>query len=130
MPMSQYADHTALGRTFHAALVAGDWSAIRGMLTDDAQWVLPGNNTISGPAKGADAVVARAKAIAAYHVKFELTDILVSRTDMALGLHNTAERDGLKLDERLATICRVRDGKISFIETFLSDVERMDAFFT
>ena len=128
--MSNYAEQTALGRKFHAALVAGDWHAIRGILTDDAQWVLPGDNTISGPAVGADAVVARAKAIAAYHVKFELTDILVSRTDMALGLHNTAERNGVKLDERLATVCRLRDGKIASIETFLSDVEHMDAFFT
>jgi ketosteroid isomerase-like protein len=33
------------------------------------------------------------------------------------------------LDERLATICRIRDGKISLIETFLSDVSNMDAFF-
>jgi ketosteroid isomerase-like protein len=128
--MSHYAEHTALGRRFHAALAAGDWTAIRGILTDDVQWVLPGNNTISGPAVGADAVVARAQAIAAYHVRFELTDVLVSRSDVALGLHNTAERNGVKLDERLATVCRVRDGKISSIETFLSDVEGMDAFFT
>jgi ketosteroid isomerase-like protein len=128
--MSKYAQNIALGRKFHAALVAGDWDAIRALLTNDAKWILPGNNTISGPAVGADAVIARAKAIAAYRVNFELTDILVSRTDMALGLHNTAERTGVKLDERLATVCRVRDGKIAQIETFLSDVEGMDAFFT
>ena len=35
----------------------------------------------------------------------------------------------MTLDERLATVCRVRDGRIAFIETFLSDVNGMDAFF-
>lgn len=47
----------ALGRTFHQALVSADWSGIRALLHDDATWTLPGDNTISGTADGADAVV-------------------------------------------------------------------------
>ncbi len=68
-----------IAHRFHSALVAKDWSAMRALLTDDAQWTLPGNNTISGTAKGADAVVDRARKIANYGLNFELLHILVSQ---------------------------------------------------
>jgi uncharacterized protein len=48
---------------------------------------------------------------------------------MAPSLHNTARSDGAALDEYLATVCFLRNGKIASIETFLSDVQGMDAFF-
>jgi ketosteroid isomerase-like protein len=118
-----------LARRFHAALTAGDWTALRSSLTDDARWVLPGDNAISGTAEGGDAVVARAQLIASYGVSFKLNHILLSRTNMALSLHNTAERNGRYLDEHLATVCRLRDGRIFEIETFLSDIQGMNLFF-
>lgn len=119
----------ALGRTFHQALVSGDWDGIRALLHDNATWTLPGDNTISGTADGADAVVERAQQIASYGLNFELLHILVSRENMALSLHNTAHRDDAVLDEYLSTVCRLRDGKIASIETYLSDVPGMNAFF-
>jgi hypothetical protein len=124
-----YETNLTLAKQFHAALAERNWTGIRALLSDEAQWVLPGNNTISGPAKGAEAVVERAQKIVGYKLKFELLHILSSPTDAALHLHNTAERDGLKLDEYLATILRIKNGKIVFIETFLSDVPGMNAFF-
>lgn len=125
-----YDANTKLARAFHAALAAKDWVGMRQFFTDDATWTLPGNNTISGRAEGADAVIERARLIAGYGLTFTLNHILVSRDNMALSLHNTAERDGIRLDEYLATVCRLRDGKICEIETYLSDVEGMNAFFT
>ena len=127
--MTDHASKIALARQFHAALLARDWAAIRSLLADQAEWTLPGSNAISGPARGADAVVERSRKIAGYGLKFELLHILSSRTDVALHLHNTAERDGVKLDEYLATVLRVEGGKIVAIETFLSDVVGMNAFF-
>ncbi|MFY4722742.1 nuclear transport factor 2 family protein [Streptomyces sp. LaBMicrA B280] len=118
-----------LGRRFHAALVSGDWPAIRSMLHDDATWTLPGDNTISGTAVGAPAVIERAQLIASYGLSFELLHVLVSRENMALSLHNTAQRPGAILDEYLSTVCRLRDGRIAEIETYLSDVPGMNAFF-
>ncbi|MER6300734.1 nuclear transport factor 2 family protein [Kitasatospora sp. NPDC001539] len=118
-----------LGRRFHAALTAGDWAAIRSLLHDDATWTLPGDNTISGTAVGGDAVVERARKIASYGVSFELLHVLVSRDNMALSLHNTAQRPDAVLDEHLTTVCRLRDGRIAEIETYLSDVPGMNAFF-
>ena len=71
----------------------------------------------------------RARVIAGYGLSFELEHILLSRDNMALALHNTAERNGLRLDEHLATVCRLRDGRIAEIETYLTDVPGMDRFF-
>ena len=92
-------------------------------------WTLPGNNTISGTVSGADAVVERARKIAGYGLTFELLHILVSRNNVALSLHNTAQRGELVLDEYLATVCRIENGKIGSIETYLSDVDGMNSFF-
>ena len=130
--VAQMTDHNAkldIARRFHAALVARDWNALRVLLTDDAQWTLPGDNTISGTAIGADAVVERGRKIASYGLNFELLHILVSRDNVALSLHNTARQGDSVLDEYLATVCRLKDGKIAAIETFLSDVDGMNAFF-
>ncbi|MEU2435414.1 nuclear transport factor 2 family protein [Streptomyces rubradiris] len=118
-----------LGTRFHAFLAAGDWDGIRSLLTDDATWTLPGDNTVSGTAVGADAVVERARKIASYGLDFRLLHILVSRENMALSLHNTARRGDVRLDEHLSTVCRLRDGRIASIETYLSDVPGMNAFF-
>lgn len=127
--MTDHESKIALARQFHAALVARDWTAIRFLLADHAEWTLPGSNAISGPAQGADAVVERTRKIAGYGLTFELLNILSSRTDVALHLRNTAARDGVKLDEYLATVLRIEGEKIVAIETFLSDVVGMNAFF-
>ncbi|MFH8345241.1 nuclear transport factor 2 family protein [Streptomyces sp. NPDC018045] len=127
--MTVYEDNYSLGKQFHAALATGDWDAIRSLLHEDAVWELPGDNTISGAARGADAVVERARKIAGYGLNFALLHILVSPRNMALSLHNTAQRGDLVLDEHLSTVCTVRDGKIAAIETYLSDVDGMNAFF-
>ena len=127
--MMDHASKIDLARQFHAALARRDWAGIHSLLADRAEWTLPGSNAVSGPVQGADAVVERARKIAGYGLKFELLHILSSRTDVALHLHNTAERKGVKLDEYLATVLRVEGGKIIAIETFLSDVVGMDAFF-
>ena len=122
-------DAETLAKAFHGALVAKDWDGMRTLFASDATWTLPGENVISGQATGVDAVIDRAKLIASYGLSFELEHILLSRDNMALGLHNTAERDGIRLDEHLATVCRLRDGRIAEVETFLSDVPGMDRFF-
>lgn len=120
----------ALAAAFHRSLVSGDQAALRGLFTDDATWTLPGDNRVSGRVEGADAVVEHARLIAGYGVHFAFERVLVSRDNMALSLHNTARRDdGTVLDEYLATVCFLRDGKIAAIETYLSDVPGMNAFF-
>ena len=98
-------------------------------MSQDITWTLPGSNQISGTAKGVDAVIARAQLIASYGVSFALQHVLVSQENMALALHNEARRGDLLLDEHLATVCRIDEGKIAAIETYLSDVDGMNKFF-
>ncbi|MEJ1975899.1 MAG: hypothetical protein WDN49_07115 [Acetobacteraceae bacterium] len=62
-------------------------------------------------------------------VEFRLAVHPCQPDNFALSLHNTASREGRILDEHLATVCYLRDGKIAAIETYLSDVEAMNAFF-
>ncbi len=118
-----------LATIFHGALIRKDWTALRTIMSQDITWTLPGNNQISGTAEGIDAVIARAQLIASYGLSFALQHVLVSRDNMALFLHNTARRGDLALDEHLATVCRIEEGKIAAIETYLSDVEGMHEFF-
>lgn len=127
--MATDTDQQRLAGEFHESLITGDWDRLRMILDDDVEWTLPGNNHISGTARGADAVLARAELIASYGLDFALEHTLVSRDNMALALHNTARRGDLVLDEHLATVCRLRNGRIAAIETYLSDLSGMDAFF-
>jgi ketosteroid isomerase-like protein len=118
-----------LAATFYGALIRKDWAALRPIMSPDVTWTLPGDNQISGTAEGIDAVIARAQLIASYGLSFALQHVLVSRENMALSLHNEARRGDLLLDEHLATVCRIEEGKIAAIETYLSDVDVMNRFF-
>ncbi|WP_394836486.1 nuclear transport factor 2 family protein [Pendulispora rubella] len=118
-----------IGRTFYESLVARDWSALRRFVRDDATWTLPGDNLISGCIVGGDAVVEHLRTIAGFGVHFKLDHIVVSRQNVALLLHNTGRRGDVVLDEHVATVCRLEGGRIAAIETYLSDVPGMNAFF-
>ena len=119
----------ALALDFHGALAKRDWGALEGLVTEDATWSLPGENAVSGRAIGRDEVVARARKLAGYGVRFDLRHVLVGRDNVALSLHNTGHREGVVLDEQVAIVCRLRDSRIAGIETYLSDVAGMNAFF-
>ena len=67
--------------------------------------------------------------IASYGIRFALEHVLVSRDTMALSLHNTARRADLVLNEHLATVRTVRAGRIVPIDTYLSDLDGINAFF-
>ncbi|MFI9270818.1 nuclear transport factor 2 family protein [Kitasatospora sp. NPDC052896] len=122
-------ERIAMADRFRTGLVTADWELIRSLLAEDAVWTLPGDNRISGTVRGAEAIIERLRLIAGYGVNFDFQRTLVSRDNFALSLHNTAVRDGRVLDEYLATVCFLRGGRIGAIETYLSDVPGMNAFF-
>lgn len=122
-------ERIAMADRFRTGLVTADWELIRSLLAEDVVWTLPGDNRVSGAVHGAAAVIERIRLIAGYGVNFDFRRPLVSRDNFALSLHNTAARDGLVLDEHLATVCVLRGDRIGAIETYLSDVPGMNAFF-
>ncbi|MET4082670.1 hypothetical protein ABIB40_002630 [Pedobacter sp. UYP30] len=120
--------HT-LAKTFQKALTDKNWDLMSTIMSPEVSWTLPGSNKISGKASGIDAVINRAHLIASYGLSFELLNVLVSKDNMALSLHNTAKRGALVLDEYLATVCEIKKDRIVSIETYLSDLDGMNAFF-
>jgi len=119
-----------LGTAFFWALCTKNWALLREIMSPDATWSLPGQNAISGTAAGIDDVIARAQLIGAYQMTSTLERVLVSRDNIALGLHATARRGERVLDEHIATVCTVRAGRIVQVETYLDDLEGMNRFFT
>ena len=118
-----------IARQFLEALRSRDWGLLRCIMTDDIVWTLPGTSLISGEASGVDAVIGRGQRIVSYGLTFNLNHILIGQSGLALSLHNTAKKGTQSLDENLATVCILRDGKICAINTYLSDVEMVNAFF-
>ena len=127
--MISYQTQLNIARSFLAAISTRDWNAMRTLLTEDAHWTLPGDNTVSGTANGAEAVVERARKLTSYGINFELLHVLVGNGSVALSLHNTARQDDRVLDEYLASVCQLKGSKIAAIETFLSDIDGMNSFF-
>jgi len=118
-----------LAETFLNALGTKNWDLLQSIITEDISWTLPGASAISGEVSGTDAIITRAQQIVSYGVSLELEHILYGQYNVALSVHNQASRDELILDEHLATVCTIRDGKISKIETYLSDIAGLNAFF-
>jgi hypothetical protein len=118
-----------LATIFHRALTAKDWPLLRQIMAPNVTWTLPGDKAISGTAIGINEVITRAELIASYGIHSALEHVLVSRDNMALRLHNTARRGELVLDEHLATVRTLSDGRIVTIETYLFDLDGMNAFF-
>jgi uncharacterized protein len=98
-------------------------------MTDDIVWTLPGTSVISGEARGVDAVIEKAQTIVSYGLTFALKHIHFGQHGVALSLNNTAQRGNRVLDEQVLTVMSLRDGKVSGIDSYLSDVDMANAFF-
>ena len=115
---------------FLTAYRAHDWEALRALLADDVTWSMPGAGTISGTVHGRAAAIDRIQEIVGRGLRTELLHILAGQHGIVLSLRNTATAaDGRTLDEHLSTVLTIRDGKIVAIDSYLSDVDGMSAFF-
>jgi uncharacterized protein len=117
--MNTESTNSGTAKKFLTALKSRDWIQLKSILKEDAVWTLPGKSLISGEALGADAIIRRAQTIVNFGVNFELKHILLGRDGAALSLHNTARRGELILDEHLATVMDISDGRITYIKTYL-----------
>ena len=122
-------ENKKLAETFLNAVGNQNWDLLHSIITEDISWTLPGTSLISGEVNGPNAIITRAQQIVSYGASLELKHILCGQYNVALSVHNQAVRGKLVLDEHLATVCTIRDGKISKIETYVSDVNGVNAFF-
>lgn len=118
-----------IAEAFIAALRARNKSALRAIMVDEVVWSLPGSSTMSGEARGIDAILKRSEILESFGVEIEIEHVVYGFGDVALHLHNTGKRDGRILDEHLTTVCHLDGDKIRRLDTFISDVEMLNAFF-
>jgi ketosteroid isomerase-like protein len=114
---------------FLTGLRTADRSLLQSFMADNAVWSLPGNSSISGDAKGIDAIHRRAATIVNHGMKFELKHVLLGRHGVAASLHNTAEHGGMIFDLHLATVLTIREGKVVALDTYMSDLDMLNRFF-
>lgn len=115
--------------SFIVALRAGDANGFRAIMTDDVVWTLPGTSLVSGIAKGVDGILKRARTIVDYGANVEIQHVVVGYEGVALLLHNTGKGNGRILDEYLTTVCTLREGKITRLDTYISDIAMVNAYF-
>jgi ketosteroid isomerase-like protein len=102
---------------------------VRDVAIGGVVWTFPGTSQISGEAHGVDAIMKRAHTIASFAVKVEVIRTVYGFSGVSVILHNTGERDGKVLDEHLAAVFSFRGDKIERLDTHLSDVAMVKAFF-
>ena len=118
-----------LAKTFLSVLSGPDEDVVKRTAVDDVLWTFPGTSRISGEARGASGAMARAKIIAAHGVQVEIIRPVYGYNGVVVMLHNTGAKDGRVLDEHLAAVFAFRGDKIERLDTFLSDVAMVQAFF-
>ena len=76
-----------------------------------------------------EAVLKRAETLHRFGVKVEIEHVVYGFNDVALHLHNTGKHEDKILDEHLTNVYVLRGNKICRIDTFISDVDMLNAFF-
>jgi ketosteroid isomerase-like protein len=102
---------------------------LQAVVQDDIVWRLPGDNKMSGDVVGVDGLLSRFAKLAGYGVTIGIETLAINATGLAITLHNTGSHDGRDLDERLVTTIALREGKVSRLDTYLSDMPMMNAYF-
>jgi ketosteroid isomerase-like protein len=127
--MTSDLEMTEIAKKFLTGLRTADRTILHSIITEDAVWSMPGSSSISGEARGIDAIHHRAQTIVAQGMKFEPKHLLMGRHGVAASLHNTARHGGMDFDMHLATVMTICDGKIIALDTYMSDLPMLNTFF-
>ncbi|MEJ1976969.1 MAG: nuclear transport factor 2 family protein [Acetobacteraceae bacterium] len=123
------AEKKHIATTFIAGLRARDAGMLDAIMAKDVIWSIPGSCLVSGAAHGVKGIVERAGHFAAYSLNIEILYVLFGYTGMALSLHNTGTHNGKTLDEHLTTVIQLEGDRIKRLDTYISDVEMLNAYF-
>jgi uncharacterized protein len=122
-------DMCKLAGRFRKATSTQDQELLRSMTTDDVVWSLPGNNIISGNARGVAAILRRSRLLADYGVDIAIDHVVYGLTGFGLLLHNTGNRLGRVLDEHLTTVFQLRGTLVATLDSYIADVTMLDDYF-
>jgi ketosteroid isomerase-like protein len=118
-----------ISQKFSAAMAARDIDLLKAIMTVDIVWSLPGKSLMSGEAHGVEAILKRAEIMHSHGVKVEIEHVVYGFKDVGQHLHNTGKHRGKSLDEHVTNVYTLRGNKICRIDTFISDVDMLNAFF-
>ncbi|MHC5797299.1 nuclear transport factor 2 family protein [Lacisediminihabitans sp. FW035] len=127
--MNTYESRAEFVDNLRSALSTADRSRLTELVIDDFVWVLPGDNAVSGETIGLDGMLGRLEKLAGFEVNIDIQRGLVSPDGVAMILHNTGTHNGRVLDEYLVSAVTLDDGKASRIDTYISDIPMMNAYF-
>ncbi len=122
----------AVARAYFDALSAKDFATVAGMFADDIVWHQPGNNRLSGTHRGraaVDEVLGATMAISEGTFELAVTGAPMVNGDLvAIPVHFSAQRDGVKLAQDGVDVVRIEGDRIAEVWLFSSVQEAEDAF--
>jgi ketosteroid isomerase-like protein len=123
------AEKKSIAESFITSLRTQNAELLASITTEDVEWTLPGSCLVSGVAVGVAGIMKRAQGLASHAVDLEILHVLYGLEDVAIMLHNTSQQGGRVLDEYLTTVCLLRGNRIHLLNTYISDVPMLNAFF-
>jgi ketosteroid isomerase-like protein len=120
---------TRLADQLALAIRTQDRDGLAGIVASDVVWTLPGSREVSGEAKGVEGILNRSRLLAEFGVNIEVLHVVYGLSGFGLLLHNTGSYRGRTLDEFLTTVAQVADGRIAHMDSYISDVPMLDAYF-
>jgi hypothetical protein len=77
-----------------------------------------------------DGIQNRVRAIVDHGANVEIQPVVLGCEGVALLLHNTGGRNGKILNEYLTTVRTLYQGKIARLDTYISDIPMVNAYFS
>ena len=100
------------------------------VFAEDLVWILPGRSPVGGEKNGPDEVVAFFGGLVKSGIQVDLEKIDAWGDDTVVEVHRGhGESHGASLNALNCTHYRIRDGKISHVQVYLSDQYGADNFF-
>jgi ketosteroid isomerase-like protein len=125
--------NVALLRKGYEAFATGDMETMASILSEDVVWHATGRNVFSGDYKGVEETLTYfGKLVERTGGTFKADmHTVLADDDHAVGMHHdTAERDGKRLDVNEVLVMHVRDGKIFEAWELFTDPYAYDEFLT
>jgi len=127
-------ENAEIVRRGYAAFNTADMTTLTELIDESASWHTPGRSPIAGDYRGRDAVFGqfgRYGGDTDGTFEAELKDVFTSDDGRVIGLHhNSAERNGKRLDTDCCIVFDVENGRIVSGREHFFDLGNWDAFWS
>ncbi len=120
-----------LVREVYAAGRRGDLDALKQYFAEDIRWHIPGQSPLAGDYEGFAQVaegLRRVFELTGGTFRTELHDVVANDEHVVLLFTGRAEREGRQLEENVAVIHHIRDGKVTEVWYQYTDLYAHDEF--